>query len=185
MKVHGTFKKICVILQNVKIPKNKIQIKLSLATSNYTADKRYALVDTDIINDKTYINRVYHIISLHLWYQSYISQNTDNTSQLSTYNITPLFLIMIITVDRKQITLCNINNILLDIRAIFINTSTKLAKALLLMVYLQLLVHQHYNELLVKVSVFVLTPCSMQSGRSSFTTPPRCNTSITHTLTRW
>ncbi len=32
--------------------KNKIKIKLSMTTSNYKLDTRYALVDTDIINDK-------------------------------------------------------------------------------------------------------------------------------------
>ncbi len=32
--------------------KNKIKIKLSMTTPNYKLDTRYALVDTDIINDK-------------------------------------------------------------------------------------------------------------------------------------
>ncbi len=31
---------------------NKIKIKLSMTTSNYKLDTRYALVDTYIINDK-------------------------------------------------------------------------------------------------------------------------------------
>ncbi len=37
-------------------PKNKIKVKLSLNTTNYIPDTRYALVDTDITNDKKYIH---------------------------------------------------------------------------------------------------------------------------------
>ncbi len=35
-----------------RYPKNKIKIKLSMTTSNYKLDTKYALVDTDIINNK-------------------------------------------------------------------------------------------------------------------------------------
>ncbi len=71
--------------------KNKIKIKLSMTTSNCKLDTRYALVDTDIINDKkniiyTEANTFFHSISdINL-----ITQNTDITSQLSTYTITPI-----------------------------------------------------------------------------------------------
>ncbi len=57
MKVHGTSKKIyilkqCNVIECHDTNKNKIKIKLSMTTSNYKLDTRYALVDTDIINDK-------------------------------------------------------------------------------------------------------------------------------------
>ncbi len=34
-----------------RYPKNKMKIKLNMTTSNYKLYTRYALVDTDIIND--------------------------------------------------------------------------------------------------------------------------------------
>ncbi len=47
--------------------RNKIKIKLSMTTSNYQPDTRYALVDTDINNYKKYIIYTdYHILSFHL-----------------------------------------------------------------------------------------------------------------------
>ncbi len=102
-----------------------------MTTSNYKLDIRYALVDTDIINDKK--NIIY--TEAITFFQSisdinHIMQNTDITSQLSACTITPIIhnhvvahiqIIIIIytryfhisiTVDRKAITPCNINNIL-------------------------------------------------------------------------
>ncbi len=54
MKVHGTSKKNAYIktmqfYRMSRYPKNKMKIKLSMTTSNYKLDTRYALVDTDII----------------------------------------------------------------------------------------------------------------------------------------
>ncbi len=76
-----------------------------------------------------------------------ISQNTNIISQLYTYTITPIihnhvvahiqiiiihtrYFHIIITLDRKRITLSSIYKCLSDIQAIFINTCTKFAKAL-------------------------------------------------------
>ncbi len=62
-----------------------------MTTSNYKLDTRYALVDTDIIDNKkniiyteaiTFFNSISDI--------NHITQNTDITSQLSTYTITPI-----------------------------------------------------------------------------------------------
>ncbi len=98
-----------------------------MTTSNYKLDTRYAFVDTDIIDNKkniiyteaiTFFNSISDI--------NHITQNTDITSQLSTYTITPIihnhvvahiqviiihtrYFHIIITVDRKRITPCNIN----------------------------------------------------------------------------
>ncbi len=88
----------------------------------------YALVDTHIINDKKYIICTEAITFFHSISDiNHIMQNTDITSQLSTYTITPSihnhvvahiqiitihtrYFHIIITVDRKRITPCNINN---------------------------------------------------------------------------
>ncbi len=99
-----------------------------MTTSHYKLDTRYALGDTDIINDKknfvcTEAITFFHSISDI----KHIKQNTDITSKLSTYTITPIiynlvvtqiqiiiihtrYFDIIITVDRKRVTLCNINN---------------------------------------------------------------------------
>ncbi len=69
--------------------KNKIKIKLSMTTSNYKLDTRYALVDTDIINDKKNIIYTEAITFFHFISDiNHITQNNDITSQLSTYTIT-------------------------------------------------------------------------------------------------
>ncbi len=54
MKVHGTSKKIFILKQCNFIECQDTHTKkiLSMTTSNYKLDTRYALVDTDIINDK-------------------------------------------------------------------------------------------------------------------------------------
>ncbi len=52
----------------------KTKTKISMTTSNYKLDTRYALVDTDII---------FHSISDI----NHITQNTDITFQLFTYNL--------------------------------------------------------------------------------------------------
>ncbi len=94
MKVHGTSKRIYIdtnikTMQFYRISryqKNKIKIKLSMTTSNYKADTRYALVDSDIINDKKYIIYIEAITFFHSISDiNHIMQNTDITSQLSTY----------------------------------------------------------------------------------------------------
>ncbi len=95
-----------------------------MTTSNYKLDTRYALVNTDIINNKK--NIIY--TEAITFFQSisdinHITQNTDIPSQLSTYTITPIIhnhvvahiqIIIIYTryfhIDRKRITPCNINN---------------------------------------------------------------------------
>ncbi len=100
-----------------------------MTTSNYKLDTRYALFDTDIINDKKNIIYTEAITLFHSISDiNLIMQNTDITSQLSTYTITPIihnhvvahiqiiiiihtrYFHLIITVDRKRITPCNINN---------------------------------------------------------------------------
>ncbi len=70
---------------------NKIKIKLSMTISNYELDTRYALADTDIINNKRNI-----IISEVITFFHSISginsvmQNTCTTSHLSICTITPI-----------------------------------------------------------------------------------------------
>ncbi len=99
-----------------------------MTTSNYELDTRYALVDTDIINDKKNIIYTEAITFFKTISDiNHIMLNTDITSQLSTYTITPIihnhviahiqiiiihtrYFHIIITVDRKRITPCNINN---------------------------------------------------------------------------
>ncbi len=92
-----------------------------MTTSNYKQDARYELVDTDIINDKKNIIYTKAIPLFHSISDiNHIMQNTNITSQLSTYTITPLihnyvahiqiiiiytrYFHIIITVDRKRIT---------------------------------------------------------------------------------
>ncbi len=76
--------------------KNKIKIKLSMTTSNYKLDTRYALVDTDFINDKKNIIYTEDITFFHSISDiNHITQNTDITSQLPTYTIHQLFIIML------------------------------------------------------------------------------------------
>ncbi len=62
-----------------------------MSTTNYKLDSRYALVDTGIIDNKknivyteaiTFFNSISDI--------NHITQNTDITSQLSTFTITPI-----------------------------------------------------------------------------------------------
>ncbi len=99
-----------------------------MTTSNYKLDTRYALVDTDIINNTKNIICTEAITFCHSISDiNHITQNTDITSQLSTYTITSIihnhvvehiqiiiihtrYFDIIITVDRKRITPCNINN---------------------------------------------------------------------------
>ncbi len=102
-------------------------IKLSMTTSNHKLDTRYALVNTDIINNKKNIYTeaitFFHSISDI----NDITQNTDITSQLSTYTITAIihnhvvahiqiiiihtsYFHIIITVDRKRITIKMVTN---------------------------------------------------------------------------
>ncbi len=61
------------------------------AISNYILDTRYALVDTNITNDKKYI---IHTEAITFFYSisdiNHISQNADIASQLSTYTISPI-----------------------------------------------------------------------------------------------
>ncbi len=93
-----------------------------MTTSNYKLDTRYALVDSDIINNTK--NIIY--TEAITFFQSlsdinHITQNTEITSQLSTYTITPIidnhivahiqiiiihtrYFHIIITVDRQRIT---------------------------------------------------------------------------------
>ncbi len=96
-----------------------------MTTSNYKLDTKYALVDTDIINDKKNIIYTDAITFVHSISDiNHIMQNTDITSQLSTYPITPIihnhavthiqiiiihtrYFHIIITVVRKRITPCN------------------------------------------------------------------------------
>ncbi len=99
-----------------------------MTTSNYKLDTRYALVDTDTIKYKKNIIYTEAIIFFHSISDSnHIIQNTEITSQLSSYTITPIlhnhvvahiqiiiimhtrYFYIIITVDRKRITPCNIN----------------------------------------------------------------------------
>ncbi len=62
-----------------------------MTTSNYKLDTRYELVDTDIINDKKNIIYTEAIIFFHSISDiNHITQNTDITSQISTYTITPI-----------------------------------------------------------------------------------------------
>ncbi len=94
MKVHGTSKKIYIKTKQFyklsRYKKNKIKIKLSMITSNYKLDTTYALVDTDIINDKKNVIYTEAITFFHSISDiNHITQNTDITSQLSTYTITP------------------------------------------------------------------------------------------------
>ncbi len=65
----------------------KKKIKLSMATSNYRVDTRYALVDTDIINDKKNIIYTAAITFCH-WYQSYHAKLWHYFSTLYLYNYT-------------------------------------------------------------------------------------------------
>ncbi len=99
-----------------------------MATSNYKPDTRYALVNTDINTDKTYIIHTDAITFLQSISDiNHITQKTDITSQISTYTITPIihnhvvahiqiiiihtrYFRIIITEDRKRITPCNSNN---------------------------------------------------------------------------
>ncbi len=130
MKVHGISKKIyilkqCNFIECQDTKQNKIKIKLSM-TSNYKLDTRYVLVEKDIINDKKNIIYTEAITFFHSISDiNHMMQNTDITSQLSTYTITPIihnhvvvhiliiiihtrYLHIISTVDRKWITPCNI-----------------------------------------------------------------------------
>ncbi len=50
-----TYIKTMQIYRMSKYQNNKIKIKLSMTMSNYKPDTRFALVDTDIINDYKYI----------------------------------------------------------------------------------------------------------------------------------
>ncbi len=69
----------------LRYPKNK------MITSNYKLDTRYALVDTDIINDQKNIIYTESITFSHSISDiNHIMQNTDITSQLSIYTITPI-----------------------------------------------------------------------------------------------
>ncbi len=97
MKVRGISKKISILKQcnfiecqyNKKIL--KVKIKLSMTTSNYKLDTRYALVDTYIINNKKNIIYTEAITFCHSISDiNHIMQNTDITSQLSSYNIKPM-----------------------------------------------------------------------------------------------
>ncbi len=96
MKVHGTLKKMyilkqCNFIEWQDTKKIKIKIKLSMTTSNYKLDKRYALVNTDIINNKKKIICTETITFFHfISDMNHITQNTDITSQLSTCSITPI-----------------------------------------------------------------------------------------------
>ncbi len=79
-----------------------------MTTLNYKLDARYALVNTDIINDKKNIIYTEDIPFFHCMSDiNHIMQNTDITSQLSANTITPI--IHNHVVDRKRITPCNIN----------------------------------------------------------------------------
>ncbi len=71
-----------------------------MTTSNYKLDTRYALVDTDIIHNKrnisytkaiTFFNSISDI--------NHITQNTDITSQLSTYTIKPIIHNHVVFID--------------------------------------------------------------------------------------
>ncbi len=85
----------------------KMEIKLSMTTSNYKLDTIYALVDTDIINDKKNIICTDAITFFHSISDiNHIMQNTDITSQLSTYTITPIIY----------------NHVVADIQTIIIHT---------------------------------------------------------------
>ncbi len=62
-----------------------------MTISNYKLDTRYALVDTDIIDNKKniiYTEAITFFNSISDIYHT--TQNTDITSQLSTYTITPI-----------------------------------------------------------------------------------------------
>ncbi len=62
-----------------------------MTTSNYKLVTRYALVDTDMINDEKNIIYIEAITFFHSISDiNHITQNTDITSQLSTYTITPI-----------------------------------------------------------------------------------------------
>ncbi len=62
-----------------------------MITSNYKLDTRYALVGTDIIDNKKNIIYTEAITFFNsISDMDHITQNTDITSQLSTYIITPI-----------------------------------------------------------------------------------------------
>ncbi len=108
--------KLCNYTRKHKIKYDKIK-----TTAYYIADTRYKLLDSYIINDKKTRHNSYcsfHILSLKI---NQISQNTDITSQLSTYTTTPnnhndsearieiiiihtTYFHMIVTVAQKNIT---------------------------------------------------------------------------------
>ncbi len=68
-----------------------MKIKVSITTSNYKLDTIYALVDTYIINDKKNTIHTEGITFFHSISDiNHIMQNTDITSQIPTYNITPI-----------------------------------------------------------------------------------------------